>query len=502
MTREVGVRRALYEAHRAVGLAFGFLGLLLVFSGVVAIFVDDLAAWAERDRHSPPMSASVERLDEWLATASARVDAERRSSVRVFQRERDAVLFLFSSDGDPVFEAVWVDPVGGALADYRRGSIAEIFAPLDGQVLSRFFVSLHVRFLLPGRAGSLSVGLVGIMLLLLVFTGIYVHWPRRALFRRPRGARRQLLGAVHTLAGIWTLPFTVLIIVTGAFFSFATTVLLPALAFASHGGDIEAVQRAIQTPVEVPPATGQASASSICADAIERTNLVLQQVELKNWGEQDAHAIVRLADPGWDLSGRLLAYSGHTGEFLEERGSIGAKPSAGATTVEAVRALHFGTLAGATTKILWAIFGLLMCVLSISGLWVRAARTRTWRSQLLVVASASFPFASFLAVLAWAISPTTTAMTVAFGAAHVIGALAGLRNLRLLAGLTATTGLLVPIAGYLATDVSPFAALAQSEGASVIAVDGFCVLLSLTLWILIARGVRAAPSEDPSLAHR
>jgi uncharacterized iron-regulated membrane protein len=110
---------------------------------------------------------------------------------------------------------VLVDPVSLQVLDTQQA--------MSGWV--RFFHDLHGHVFIPGGVGREIVGWLGVALLVLGCSGLYLWWPRpgqwKAAFlvrRKAKGLRfhRELHGAV----GIWTLVLFMLVNFTGVYLAF------------------------------------------------------------------------------------------------------------------------------------------------------------------------------------------------------------------------------------------------------------------------------------------
>ncbi|MEM9188114.1 MAG: PepSY-associated TM helix domain-containing protein [Myxococcota bacterium] len=514
-----GGRRALYFAHRLTGLVFGFLGIVVFFTGVVALFADDLNGWAHRSDHYTAL-ADLEpgALEAAHHAAEAVVSESVRSSFSVRHAEGQGLDFVFQpEDGNGNFERVFVDPSTATVLNHRTGPREEIFQSEGKGSLSRFFVQLHVRMLVPGEAGLWLTGLVGFGLLFLAGSGIIVHWPRRRnLLQRPRRALRRWTGDLHTLIGAWTLPYTVILALTGAFFSFAGALLIPILVLVNYAGDRVAMQEAIGGEVAVPPAEGTANLDGLLASARTREpELRVNRIQFKDWDGPNAHALLNVGEEGYILTNKTLAFSGHTGEFLEERPILGVAPSAGSSLVMLIAGLHFGNLASTFTKVLWALLGLLACLLGTTGiaLWYLRNERRAPRgarlTKALLGATAALPLGVGSATVAWALTVSAESelwMAIAFFGSVLFGAALTLRTSALRAVqintvFGALSCLLVPVLGASATGIGLLEAAADPARAPTIGVDiGFiCTAFLLLAAAYPVRGLASAPAtEDPS----
>ncbi len=530
MSTEVTQKRKYYQLHRWVGLIAGFLGILVFGSGAVATFHHELGAWAHRGNHVRPVFDYGDfSFDEALVAAGQGVDDRFRHAIDIFQGGPHPVGFFFhahdkSPSGQVTERGVFAeyDPRTKKVVHRKEGSNEEVFEPNALASLSAFFVELHILLLMPRTMGLVATGLVGFALLILIATGYLVHRPSP---RRTHGlpkdqARRNYYGKLHTWVGSWTLPYTVVLALTGTFFSFAGAVLIPVVALVAFGGDQEELIRTAIGKIEVPASDEIARLDVIIADARARLpHADFQGMTLDAWGEPNANATLRLVEHG-TLGDRniQLVYDGHTGAFMMEKPSLGTKPSVGNSLLLLMGYLHFGTLFGTLTKVLWGLFGLATCVLAASGLVIFGVRqeqagTKWVPAMRFAIASIAggMPLAFAGTALAWSIglalgfNPAPVLPWVFAMLTIVVGVRAPSMPLRLAIvrswAASALILLVLPLANVLATGVRPGDLWTEPSIRGTVAVD--LVLIALgAAFVAAARWLSASrKNEDERVAQ-
>lgn len=512
-------RRSFYLIHRWTGLVVGYLALLVFFTGVVAVFSHELADWAERDQphHDLAELAASGQLDRILETTRAELDPDAESTIQIRAHGRGYVHVSVTRDGEhdgPQAQLRRVDPSDGRIVTHVAGESPDaFFANVTArEALERFLLDLHIRLLMPGQLGLWVTGIAGFALMLLLGTGVYVHWPsrRRVLEAPRRDNERKLLGDLHTSLGFWSVPFTALLGFTGAFFSLAGSLLIPLFAYAAYGGDVEQLAAAVRAPLEVPAADELAPLRVSLADAHERAGMPIDRIRLEHGGDDHGYALmVSTGEPGWGMSYRRFVYDAQTGEFARESPGIGAEPTFATTLLQLVGVLHFGTLAGFSTKLLWFLLGLLTCVLAGTGfaLWaVRDRKKNPGRGDRALgavsAASVAMPLAIAVVIHVWAVSlqvgfePKAVLGWAFFGtlvvAAGVGASLPPWTAMRGLLGISALAFAALPLAGWWAIGVSPEVAH------EAVAVDVGFVATAALLAVLAFRIGRLRRMGEPS----
>lgn len=455
MRQQTRVR--LYDVHASTGAALGVFLFALCFSGSVALFVDELAAW-ERP------SARAEMPERPAVDAAIRAFADRADGrlppaflVHLPGPSRPTiVLDRLPSSGDTARRRIEADAATGRLV-----------APLHEGV-GRFLRSLHTDLHLPAPWGRYLVGLGGIAMLLSLVTGVATHAKILTNLHvfRPDRSRRLAWADAHRVLGVWALPFHAMIAFSGAILGLAG-LLLAVLALAAFSGDRD---RAVEAIAGAPPvATGEpaamASLDAILADARARSpEAAPTLIDIRHWGDAGAEARVRVEGfptLKWYAEHRYALATGRH----RESWSLGA--TAGGRVYAALTPLHYGSFGGLALKALYAVLGLLAAMAIATGLvvWLERRRQRgrpvsARLSGLVVGAMAGMGLATAGALAAHHAVPDDGARVFRIGVVYVglwIGAAAlaaGLgddrRATRLLLRLTAALFLAAPLLRMLA----------------------------------------------------
>ncbi|MGH9559791.1 MAG: PepSY-associated TM helix domain-containing protein, partial [Bryobacteraceae bacterium] len=288
---------------------------------------------------------------------------------------------LTPTEGQPTFVAL--------IQDRGRGQIRVAAAPASGAILGEFprkkswldtVLSLH-ETLLMGISGRRLNGGAAAFLLLLNITGLVIWWPGIKTWTRAfkvdfaRGWRR-INFDTHRAVGFWTLAISSFWAVSGIYFGWPTK----AFAWVSRVSPIVSAR---------PPAV------------VGRPR--------RNAGEFDLHALVARAavlDPGTSLMGiafpssrraplailmrrrsgpgyeyaDTLYFDPYDGSYIETW-RYGVNQTLGDWFIWLQIPLHYGTYWGTGVKIIWALGGLTIALLTITGAlmyWNRSLRKK-WK---------------------------------------------------------------------------------------------------------------------------
>lgn len=351
--------RRLYDLHSWIGLVLGLLLYVISFSGVVALFMEELDPWLRADISAPP-ELGAETLDTLV--------------VRTAEDGTRNFLLLLPSSYRP-----WVTVIPNGQEDTgpeRLDPAGLTPLPARGETAAEMLTRLHTDLLLPAPVGRYIVGLLGLALLVSAVSGLLLH--RKMLqemfsFRSARSTRL-FWTDMHKLIGLWAAPFHVVMALSGMVLGFAGIVVLLAALTAYRGDGAAAMAAMGMLHPSSDEAADMVPASDLMAQALERMpGLVPEVVEIADWGRSSARMVVM-----GNVSGRLVYYptvslSGATGEVLEV--VDWSREGVGRALYAMVTPLHYGSFGGLALKLLYAALGASLCVLAVSGL-------RIWRSRL------------------------------------------------------------------------------------------------------------------------
>jgi uncharacterized iron-regulated membrane protein len=241
------LRRALFQIHLWVGVAFSIYAIAIGLSGSALVFRDEIehAMWPDVF-HVTPVARTIT-----MQTAIDQIQASRRDWVIFAIRD-------FNTPGQAT-TAMMRPAIGKLSANYRQ----VYFNPFTGEVLLDrlryggwlgWLANLH-EYLLVGSIGLIISGWMAVGMLVLCVTGIVLWWPGiqrwvSALKINPRAQWKRLNWELHSMVGFWTCASLLVVSFTGVGFAFPDTVD-KVVTFAMTGS--------FHTDDAASPATGHAS---------------------------------------------------------------------------------------------------------------------------------------------------------------------------------------------------------------------------------------------------
>jgi uncharacterized iron-regulated membrane protein len=338
------VQRSL-SAHAAIGLIASALLYVVCLTGTVTVFYEE---WQRLEQPNAPEMSSI--APDAVQTAVASVLASERGKkatehLYVHMPTKALPRTTVTTDN----QAVHLDERGGIAAPEQNG-------------WSEFLLNLHYTLNVPGMIGGIVVGALGVMMLALSLTGIVAH-PRifRDAFRlRARDGAGVGLADWHNRLGVWTLPFSLAISLTGAMIGLAA-INGYGLAQAFYKGDIEAAYAPIfgkegkPDPKAAPlPDLGTAlQTMAVRFPSVRPTYIIVHEPATAGQHVQliAAHDRRLIYGENYNFDARG-EFQGKTG--LSD-GEIGQQVAASSYN------LHFGNYGGLPVKLAYFLFGSALC---------------------------------------------------------------------------------------------------------------------------------------------
>lgn len=361
-----------YLVHSFVGLKLTLLLTVVLFTGAIAVFQQEL---------------------DWLIYPEMRaeVQEERLNSGELLDRLQAAYpengLFFFrTSENYPHLNAYarFIDENGG----YRNAWIDPYSGEVKGDTvllsLGAFLGFMHATLFLPAIGNSL-VNALGLLVLISLITGLFAvpkFW--RYFFKLPRsGNLRVFLSDLHKLIGLWSLWIVLVIGVTGSWWFYHDP-------FAKYFGAPQIVEPYDRKPLlsyEDLDSLGTSGTPKMlsAAEVVDKVKQAYpdMQVNLINVPEHNADPYEIRGNSGqWlisEWSGDRIMVHPYSGEIVAA--FMADDLTALQRTDLAMVPIHYGTWAerGAADLIVKAFYfvgGLAMTFLAVSGLIINYKRTR------------------------------------------------------------------------------------------------------------------------------
>ena len=376
------VKNAL-SSHSWLGLCVGALMYLVCLSGALLVFFEEFERW-EQPGIQEYQDYSIKQIELAIEDFLSRVE-KVPSSLYVVLPTTAVPRIHISGD-----EQEWFVNRDGSLSD----------SPVKGW--THMLAELHIYLHLPHTVGLIVVGILGVMLCSLIFSGLVAH-PRifkDAFCFRLGGSKQTEQVDIHNRLSVWGTPFYLIIGATGAFIGLLSVMAVVA-APAFFAGDREAVVSAVygddpilQQPVEKFDYARAFSQLQAYQPDAKPIYLVLQ-----NLNTQSQFLEVAATLPQRLIYSEMYRFKPN-GDVINHQGL--SDGSVGRQIAYSVYRLHFGHFGGFAVKVIYAILGLALAFISASGIniWLIKRKHSSYLNHLWVAIVWGTPLALVLAALA------------------------------------------------------------------------------------------------------
>ncbi|MEO0884102.1 MAG: PepSY-associated TM helix domain-containing protein [Pseudomonadota bacterium] len=367
-----------YDLHSWTGIALGFFVFIVAFTGSIALFDEELRTWEDpalrlAEVDTPvPIDASFREFIAEQETEGELFSASLKFPDSV---EPYYAAFAFITDENDQFhrhERRW-NPANGEVLPER------------GDGLSVWLLDIHRDLMWPDALGGRTVGrslvgVIGVILMLAIVTGVIAHtkiFEELFSLRYWRSVRLKWQDT-HKVAGLWGLPFFAMISATGAFLGIVA-ILSPIVAVLAFKGDTDAL---IEAVIGAPPEPAGIEAQMMPIDDLlgythAETGAAPDRVTIDHWGDQAAtYNLFYYADSELAIYD-TRTISAVTGAPMENRVLDTESPANRVTA--AVTPLHYGTFGGnygsfsaIALKLLYLLLGLSLAIITAMGnmMWI------------------------------------------------------------------------------------------------------------------------------------
>lgn len=397
------MRPFLSRLHRWFGLATAVFLFVAGMTGAVISWDHELdaalnpvlyeaktPAGAGVPQRSLALAAKLEAADPRVRVSylPLAVEAGETLQVSVEPRVDPATGKLYDVD----YNEVALDPVTGDVQGRRFwGAIS-----LAPENLLPFLYKLHYSMHLPESGGIewgiLFMGVVGIVWVLDCFVALYLSFPRLASWRKSFAVRWRETGAklnfdLHRAGGVWVWPVLLTVALTSVGMNLNLEVVRPVVSWFST---LSATPFDVRTPVlpedAAEPGVSPATVIARATAEAQRRQLAAPAGAYFYSPEFDAYG-VGFFEPGNDhgdggLGNPWLYYDAQDGHFIGAE--LPGTGSAGDVYLQAQFPLHSGRIFGIAGRVLMSAMGLLVAMLSATGIviWARKRRARLSRAEL------------------------------------------------------------------------------------------------------------------------
>ncbi len=381
-------RRKLWlSVHLWLGLLLGFFLTVFGVTGSILVFYEEIDNVLNADLRTVQASAQGEAayrsLTEIQSAAIAAMPSQAKLKFVNYPADTASSYRLGFAVPTAVEDEtdewqVHVNPYTAQVLGTHLIKKAEDMFP---SALIPFVFRLHFA-LLSGEIGGIIVGIMGVILLFSVLTGLIVWWPltgnwRRVLTIKPRASAERFNHDLHQTSGFYTFPVLFVVLLSGVYMN------LPDQFMALVKQLSPGTQGFMDSPHSL-PAVGKQPIDLALALSIVRSRYPEGRIDWLSFPEGEAGvyriSIINVQELSRFWSERQVSVDQYNGTILKVQ-DPSTRATAGQTFVEWQWPLHSGRAFGWTGRILVFLSGLACPVLFITGLlrWLQKRRAKLHR---------------------------------------------------------------------------------------------------------------------------
>jgi uncharacterized iron-regulated membrane protein len=361
--RKLWLRRAFFQIHLWSGVLLSLYVVMIALTGSILVFRTELTRALLPKTLTPYTVSRTAPIATVLENFKTAYPGARLETIQMPSPQMPTFL-LSANKGDQEAFALLADPV---TADLR----------LQPRTWIDWTYDLHVYLLLGKSYGIQVNGIGAAFLLLLTITGLVLWWPGVKIWAR--GLRisfkhnwKRINFDAHNAIGFWTLFIVFWWALSGIYFAWYRQVTAAVAVVSPIQGMLSPVAPTLTTA-----GPDRASIEQIL-NAIHQASPNGQLFSLSDpyLSGSVVYALVDLRAPG-DFSHRDIITVSTTDARVLTNWHYGQNRTAGDWILWSMHPLHFGTLWGMFFKLIWALCGVALAVLVITGLlmyWNRFLR--------------------------------------------------------------------------------------------------------------------------------
>ncbi|MDD4330611.1 MAG: PepSY-associated TM helix domain-containing protein [Aliarcobacter sp.] len=206
-----------FKLHLILGLSAGFILLIVGFTGSMLSFKKEILSAINQDTYKVSVFDKAKlSTKELLEKFQEQKPQSKINGITISSFEDDSVSINVAGEGENARKGVTY---------YVNPYTAEILPELKGVSFFKTVENIHRRLLLDDL-GKQVVALSVVSLLVLIFSGIYVYFPRlkksflQSLKLNFQSKGRFFLANLHSAIGMWVIPFYLVFCLTGLYWSY------------------------------------------------------------------------------------------------------------------------------------------------------------------------------------------------------------------------------------------------------------------------------------------
>lgn len=371
--------KRIYALHSWLALISGLFIFTVCLTGTIALFGKEIKTWVtpELRQAYTQTNAKVNIQDPFEKAIQAVPSSATITNVGILlPSEKKPYIETFISysskqEGQETLRQQWQINTGKLL-------------PKTGEDTAQWFINFHRFFMIPNtQAGLALVGFFGILMLILIITGLLMHRNIVSdLFKwhLVKKSLRTRFRTTHNLLAVWGIPFHIMIAFTGAFLGIVS-ILTPISGLIIFEGDKTALVKALgQEPVKPSGIYAPMYPLELAKQKVEEaTNKKVRMILISNWEDTHAHYELFFVTPSTLSTSSHARINATSGEIIDM--VVQENTATSFNVINSMAPLHYGNYGGVWLKFLYAFLGIVSSMLVATGLalWLEKRRNNSKR---------------------------------------------------------------------------------------------------------------------------
>lgn len=359
-----------FKLHGLFSLPIWGIFCLVCLTGTIAVISHELTWLTNANaRANNPENLSHKTTAELVSIVQASYPTAKISRVMVF--EPYLVNGVIFTDKNKPFAVAYVNQYTGEIQEINEGiTFISLMRSLHGWLLFPWHHNYSIGYYL--------VCAMAIVMLGALVTGLIIYKNFWRAFLQPKlrlnQGRKTLLTDLHRLSGIWSIWFLMLMSVTGLWYLVQAILWHADVEIEPHAptvatSHLPASDKNLQTPQL--PETSLADALAIATEKFSNIRVTFVMLPEHN---RDTYKIYGEGDHVfYDEHSYGVLVNPWNGDIENTRSP--EKMTTLQTISHIANPLHYGTIGGVWTKIIWFLFGIILTGMSITGFLIWGSRT-------------------------------------------------------------------------------------------------------------------------------
>lgn len=207
-----------FKAHFILGLAFGFILLITATTGGLLSFEKEILKLLNSKSYvvAVPNDVKKAQAHEMIAALKQHIPDAKINAVTLSSNPTSSAVITIASSNPQQRKGInyYINPY-----------TCELLPHIQGESFFKTVEDIHRRLML-GNIGKQLVGVSSIVLVILLFSGLYLYFPRlKRTFLASftfsfKSKGRYFLHSIHSSIGLWVLPLYLVAVLTGLYWSY------------------------------------------------------------------------------------------------------------------------------------------------------------------------------------------------------------------------------------------------------------------------------------------